>query len=743
MQRQHRRRWRRLWTLLIAAMVAVGTPFVILGTANAATPVRVMPLGDSITGSNGCWRALLWQHLQRAGYTNVDFVGTLNNPYCSGSFDPDNEGHGGYLATQIANNNLLPGWLSATNPDIVMMMLGTNDVWSHLATSSITDAYTTLLGQMRARNPNVKLLIARILPMNPSGCSDCPQGVVNLDDAIPGWASAHSTAQSPITVVDQYTGFNTATDTVDGVHPNDSTGIQKVESRWYPALTAALSPVSGTPTSAPPTSTPPAGGAGPVHAVGAGRCLDVPNASQANNTQLEIWDCNGGTNQRFTTTNAKQLTVYGNKCLDASGHGRTNGTPVIIWDCGSGTNQQWNINTNGTITGAESGLCLDVTGGSTTNGALVQLWTCNGGSQQQWRIDGTVPTPPASPSSSPTSGGGGAPALHVSGNRLVTASGATYRLLGVNRSGGEFSCIQGNGMWNGPMDQASINAMKTWNIRAVRVPLNEECWLGTGDVPSGGAGAVTYQNNVKAYVNLLLGSGITPLLEMHWNYGQYTGPSSGCADVKATCQKPMPDAQYAPSFWTGVANAFKDNRVVFDLFNEPYPERATGSAASGWKCWRDGGTCAGIGYQVAGFQGLVNAVRATGNTNVILLGGLAYSNDLTQWLQYKPADPTGNLGAFAHIYNFNSCASTSCYDSQLAPVAAQVPLTLSEIGENDCGSGFVGTIMNWADAHSVGYLGWTWNNWDCSTGPSLISDYNGTPTNFGAGIRAHLLAQSS
>src|SRR3954454_12460437 len=67
-----------------------------------------------------------------------------------------------------------------------------------------------------------------------------------------------------------------------------------------------------------------------------------------------------------------------------------------------------------------------------------------------------------------------APGLHVSGNRLVTESGATYRLLGVNRSGGEFSCIQGKGMWDGPMDQPSVTAMRSWNVRAVRVPLNEE-----------------------------------------------------------------------------------------------------------------------------------------------------------------------------------------------------------------------------------------------------------------------------
>jgi endoglucanase len=331
----------------------------------------------------------------------------------------------------------------------------------------------------------------------------------------------------------------------------------------------------------------------------------------------------------------------------------------------------------------------------------------------------------------------------VSGNKLLTSTGATYRLLGVNRSGGEFACIQGNGIWDGPVDNASIDAMRTWKVRAVRIPLNEECWLGLSNVQPQFGGAA-YQNEVKAFVARLIAKGITPIVEMHWNQGQYTGPSSGCADVHATCQKPMPDAQFAPSFWTGVANAFKGNdAVILDLFNEPYPERATGSATSGWTCWRDGGTCAGIPYQVAGFQSLVNAVRATGATNVIMIGGLAYSNDLTQWLAFKPSDPLNNLAAFAHVYNFNTCSNTSCYDSQLAPVAAQVPLSLTEIGENDCGHSFIDTLMNWADTKGIGYLGWTWNTWPCNSGPALISDYNGTATAFGQGLKTKLAAVSN
>jgi lysophospholipase L1-like esterase len=208
-------------------------------TRPPGTAVRVMPLGDSITGSPGCWRALLWQKLQQAGQTQVDFVGTLPAQGCGFTYDGDNEGHGGYLATNIANQNMLPGWLAATHPDIVLMHLGTNDVWSNIPPATILAAFSTLVDQMRASNPNTKILVAQIIPMNPGSCAECAQRVVAFNAAIPAWAASKSTAASPITVVDQWTGFDTAADTGDGVHPDDS-GIVKIADRWYPALSALL-----------------------------------------------------------------------------------------------------------------------------------------------------------------------------------------------------------------------------------------------------------------------------------------------------------------------------------------------------------------------------------------------------------------------------------------------------------------------------------------------------------------------
>jgi endoglucanase len=346
---------------------------------------------------------------------------------------------------------------------------------------------------------------------------------------------------------------------------------------------------------------------------------------------------------------------------------------------------------------------------------------------------------PASPASHAPHRHDAAPKLHVSGNRLVDAHGRPVVLHGVNRSGTEFLCVQGHGIFDGPDGQASISAMKAWGINAVRIPLNEACWNGDPYVNPAYAGA-NYRSAIKAYVGLLNANGMVAILDLHWTNGAYTGPTSQCASAEAVCLKPMPDAAQAIPFWASVATTFKgNNAVIFDLFNEPYPERATRSEAGGWRCWLDGGSCPGIGYRVAGMQSMVNAVRSTGARNVILLGGLAYGNDLTGWLSHEPSDPDHDLAASWHSYSFNRCSNVSCWASEVAPVAAQVPLVAGEIGENDCASGYIDTLMSWLDSESASYLAWAWNaDFNCATGPSLITSYAGTPTAYGAGFRSHL-----
>ncbi|MFI0723567.1 endo-1,4-beta-xylanase [Streptomyces sp. NPDC021224] len=131
------------------------------------------------------------------------------------------------------------------------------------------------------------------------------------------------------------------------------------------------------------------GSSGALHAVGAGKCLDVPNSSATAGTQVQIWDCNGQANQAWTRTSSNQLTVVTGgtqMCLDAYDNQTSPGTKVETWPCNGGANQQWSVNSNGTVTGTQSGLCLDVTAASTANGAPAELWTCNGGSNQQWTL---------------------------------------------------------------------------------------------------------------------------------------------------------------------------------------------------------------------------------------------------------------------------------------------------------------------------------------------------------------------
>jgi hypothetical protein len=292
------------------------------------------------------------------------------------------------------------------------------------------------------------------------------------------------------------------------------------------------------------------------------------------------------------------------------------------------------------------------------------------------------------------SSAGAAPAsitgLHVSGNQILNAAGQPVRLLGVNRSGTEYRCIQNTGIFDGPNDATSVQAISAWHTSAVRVPLNEDCWLAINGAPAAFSGA-TYQQAIVSYVNLLNQNGLVAIVDLHWN-------APGTA--QATGQLQMPDADHAPAFWTSVADTFKSNSsVVLDLYNEPHD--------ISWACWKNGGSsCSGVSFSVAGMQTLVTTVRNTGATNVVMLGGLAFSNDLSQWLANAPNDPLNNEAAAWHVYNFNACNNTGCYDSQVGPVIQRVPVVAGEIGENDCAHGSIDTLMTWLDAHGGSYLGW-------------------------------------
>lgn len=329
---------------------------------------------------------------------------------------------------------------------------------------------------------------------------------------------------------------------------------------------------------------------------------------------------------------------------------------------------------------------------------------------------------PSTPTRSSSPGIPGA--LRVSGSHLVNASGATVRLRGVNYSGAEYACIQGWGIWDGPSDDAMIAAIASWHANTVRVLLNEDCWLGINGVQSQYGGAV-YQKAIGDFIAKLAAHGLYAEVSLIW-----TAPGQ----TQATDQSPMPDADHSLALWSSLASSLKNTpTVIFGAYGEPHD--------IDWLCWRDGGSACSVGYRAAGMQSIVNAIRGAGARQPITVSGIDWANNLSQWLQYRPSDPLGQLVAEFHQYGDNTCNDATCWNAQLAPVAAQAPLLTSELGESvdgTCSSQFINSYMSWADAHGVGYLGWTWDTWgNCE---SLITDFNGTPTQgFGQGFKAHLM----
>jgi hypothetical protein len=264
--------------------------------------------------------------------------------------------------------------------------------------------------------------------------------------------------------------------------------------------------------------------------------------------------------------------------------------------------------------------------------------------------------------------------------------------------------------------------MATWNVSAVRIPLNEDCWLGINGVNPAYGGSV-YRRAVVTYVHLLETNGMNVVVDLHW---------SAPGTQLALGQQKMPDVDHAPAFWRSVTRSFgQDRAVLFDLYNEPHD--------ISWDCWLQG--CTVDGWRAAGMQRLVSTVRNTGAANVLLAGGLGWSGDLTQWQAHEPADPLGQLVASWHVYNFGSCTTVACWSANQAGVGGAAPIVLGELGETDCAHTFVDDLMAWGDGQAIGYLAWTWDDWPGCGGPTLILDYSGTPTVYGQGVHDHFLGR--
>ena len=231
----------RLWLALILVNLQFWSPAI--GSAQTSpTPhpsspqkvsLRIMPLGDSITFGTpeplyGGYRHALRDQLSKDGY-RINFVGSQKSG--AGVIpDPGNEGHPGWTIAQIKKGIDANGWLETHQPDIILLHIGTNDISRGNAASAPAEL-STLLSDILARLPQVRVIVAQILPYR----SGPEPGHQLYNGAIPGIVASKGPR---VSVVDMQ-NILLKSDFADDLHPNAS-GYDKMARAWERALRAVV-----------------------------------------------------------------------------------------------------------------------------------------------------------------------------------------------------------------------------------------------------------------------------------------------------------------------------------------------------------------------------------------------------------------------------------------------------------------------------------------------------------------------
>jgi len=225
--------------------------------------VAILPLGDSITA--GGYRYDLWTRLVDSGFS-FDFIGSEDSPpdldgephvwppYAGLAFDANHEGHPGWTSGHIlaapawdADQGTLPDWLTDYTPDIALVHLGTNDAFYELDRATVASNLAAIIDALRADNPNVVVFLARIVPLDypywNSSHDTYDFLVQDYNAAIDELAARTTRPESPVWLVDHYTGFDGVADTYDLIHP-DASGDVKMAEAWHAALVTKAEPIT-------------------------------------------------------------------------------------------------------------------------------------------------------------------------------------------------------------------------------------------------------------------------------------------------------------------------------------------------------------------------------------------------------------------------------------------------------------------------------------------------------------------
>jgi lysophospholipase L1-like esterase len=195
----------------------------------------MMPLGDSITeggyNENGQWqigpgyRGPLYDELTRAGFS-VDFVGSVQSGP-STMPDRDHEGHSGWRIDQLTPE--IAGWMTQSRPELILLMVGTNDIIQNYDRLHMIRRYSALLDQIRTSAPDAEVIAASIIPIHGLWYDPWAR-TFNRDLAT--LVGNKASLGMKIRFFDMYQASGiTYADLGDGVHPTPA-GYQKIADAW-------------------------------------------------------------------------------------------------------------------------------------------------------------------------------------------------------------------------------------------------------------------------------------------------------------------------------------------------------------------------------------------------------------------------------------------------------------------------------------------------------------------------------
>jgi len=333
--------------------------------------------------------------------------------------------------------------------------------------------------------------------------------------------------------------------------------------------------------------------------------------------------------------------------------------------------------------------------------------------------------------------------LRVKGNKIVDSGGHEVRLYGLNCPSLEWTPVGDN------MPMAVVTAFDEWGANLVRLPMNQDYWFGHD--PSQADGGEAYRKLIAEIVKIAQERKKYIWLDLHWsNGGTEWGKNAG--------QHKMPDKN-SLIFWESVAKEYRNHPyVLFGLYNEPY--------GVSWDVWRNGGIVSessevtengkksvkSIKYEAVGMQTLIDAIRAQGANNIIIVGGLDWGFDLSKAAdeKYRLVDtPEGNgIVLDTHPYPWKNKEWTLLIDK----AGEHYPIIVGEFGTDPDKKdpdkpdeyyfkNYHETLFNWIEKNNYSFAAWSFHP---GAGPCLIKGWNYEPTPYhGVYVRDFLIRVSS